>query len=253
MNDTPANDTPLVFGHRGARAVAPENTKVSFVKALDLGADGVELDVRLTRDGTVVVIHDAALDRTTDGSGLVEESDFASIAELDAGSWFNASFKGIEVPTLDEILKMLAGRTQINVELKAEGAADELVKHVVTEVVRRNAFASVLFSSFHLDALRLLRLLVPDARIGVLFRSGQQQDALTTAVRLGAVNLHAPFDCADEDLRSRTRSAGLQLWVWTANEAADIEKLLDLQVDAIFSDYPDRVVAARLRRRDARR
>ncbi len=239
---------PLVFGHRGARAVAPENTKTSFMKALDLGADGVELDVRLTRDGSVVVIHDAALDRTTDGSGVVEESDFASIAKLDAGSWFNRSFKGVEVPTLAEILKTLAGRTQINVELKPAGSDQELVKHVITEVARHDAFASVLFSSFHTDALELLHRLVPDARIGVLFRSGEETQALDMAVRLHAVNLHAPLNSADADLRSRTRSAGLELWVWTANEPDDIERLLDLRVDAIFSDYPDRVVVARRRR-----
>ena len=127
----------LSIAHRGAAGITPENTKLAFLKALDLGADAIELDVQLTRDGECIVFHDETLERTTDGTGLVAETDFETISKLDAGSWFSASFKKLEVPTLEEVLKTIGGRTLINIELKPDKTrVERLVKHVVTAVAR---------------------------------------------------------------------------------------------------------------------
>ena len=110
----------LAIGHRGACGLMPENTKLSFFKALDLGADAIEFDVQLTRDGVPIVLHDDTLDRTTNGKGRVADTDFAVVRRLDAGAWYGASFAGkAEVPTLAEILKALGHRTLLNVEIKA--------------------------------------------------------------------------------------------------------------------------------------
>jgi len=112
---------PLCIGHRGASALAPENTLAAFETAIVDGADGLEFDVRLTRDGVPIVLHDAALDRTTSGRGAVAALDLASIRRLDAGAWFGARFRGERVPTLAETLDLARGRCAVNIELKEEG------------------------------------------------------------------------------------------------------------------------------------
>ncbi|RMF25458.1 MAG: glycerophosphodiester phosphodiesterase, partial [Deltaproteobacteria bacterium] len=108
---------PLVIAHRGASGTLPENTKLAFAKAIDLGADAIEFDVQLTADNVAVVIHDETLDRTTSGSGRVSETTFDKIRALDAGSWFAASFAGLEVPTLEEVLDAVGSRVLLNIEL----------------------------------------------------------------------------------------------------------------------------------------
>ena len=113
-------DKLLVFGHRGARAYAPMNTIPSFELALKQGADGVKLDVRLTRDGEMVILHNETVDETSDGTGHVEDLMLAEIKALDAGAWFNPAFKGTRIPTLDEVFEAIGKRRRINVEIKAD-------------------------------------------------------------------------------------------------------------------------------------
>ncbi len=239
------NPCPIAIGHRGACGVAPENTRASFLKALELGAEAIEFDVRLSADGRVVVIHDGDLGRTTNGHGRVEETPFAELAKLDAGSWFGDGFQGCRVPTLAEVLDDLVPHVTLNVELKPAAGFEALVRGVVADVADRDAFGSVVFSSFHGEAIDRLRDLVPDARLGVLFTSGSHEYAFAAARRLQAENLHAPVDVTDDDLCKRAHGAGLRVWTWTANDPGVIARLCRLGVDGIVSDFPDRVLAAR--------
>ena len=198
----------LAIAHRGASAITPENTKLAFIKALDLGADAIEFDVQLTRDDVPIVFHDETLDRTTNGSGRVSETDFAAIAELDAGSWFSASFEGVEVPTFEEILTTLGGKTILNVELKPDDRVEALNRRVVTSIARFELFATVIFSSFQADALRSLRVLVPDARMGVLCQPDGLEAALALAAELGAEALHPAVSMVDSELDSSGSRSG---------------------------------------------
>ena len=240
-----SNGKVLAIGHRGAAGVAPENTKMSFVKALDLGADAIELDVTLTEDEVVIVFHDDTLERTTNGRGRVSETEFRKIAELDAGGWFGASFTGIEVPTLEEVLQVFGGRTTINVELKPDLRMEQLVKRVVESVARFQLFDSILFSSFHHDAMTLLRDLVPEARIGILCQIGGFPFAVSHAERLGAETIHPQAKMVDHELVHVAHEKGFGVWTWTANEPGEITLLKAMGVDGIFSDYPDRIARPR--------
>ncbi len=232
----------LAIGHRGAAAHLPENTMPSFEKALELGADALEFDVALTLDGVPVVIHDDALDRTTDGRGPVEQATFDEIRALDAGSW-----KGVptHVPPLAEVLDVYAARTLLNLEIKSSPRRAELVDACAEAVAMRGALGAVVFSSFDHDALRLLRRLQPDARIGVLCESTNLERALACAAELGAENLHPPVLLVTAALVRRAHDAGLRVWTWTANRPETIAHAIASGVDGIFSDYPERVVQAR--------
>lgn len=234
----------IPIAHRGASGILPENTRHAFVKALDLGARVIELDVQLTRDEVPVVIHDATLDRTTNGTGLVAETDFSDVAELDAGSWFGASFTNVEIPTLDEVLRVIGSRAMVNIELKPDGKrVDTLVKHVVTTVARLDCFDNVVFSSFDADAVKRLRHLVPGAQIGILCETDGVDAAISFARVVRAKNLHPPVSLVETELVSTAHKCGWQIWAWTANEPGEIALLAAMGVDGIFSDYPDRVVA----------
>lgn len=236
----------LAFGHRGAAAHAPENTLASFAEASRLGADGVELDVQLSADKQLVVFHDDQLERVTNGRGALAEHTLAELQSLDAGSWFSPRFAAETIPTLSEVFEALAGTAlQVNVELKHGPRMSELVDATLAVVRDAGARAKVVYSSFDFRALRLLRERDPDAAIGVLFVYGGEEKALQEATRLSACNIHPPTLSASADLVAQAHAEGRQVWVWTANEASDIDRLVAAGVDAIMSDYPDRVVARR--------
>ena len=220
----------------------PENTMPSFEKALELGADALEFDVALTRDGIPVVIHDDTLDRTTNGRGPVERSLYEEISRLDAGSW-----KAVptHVPTLDEVLETFAPRTLLNLEIKASLRRADIVDACAEAVVDRKAAGQVVFSSFDHDALRLLRHVLPEARIGVLSVATGYDRALRCAAEIAAENIHPPLVLASAALVARAHDAGLRVWTWTANSPAMIASAIAAGADGIFSDFPERIVEAR--------
>lgn len=166
----------LVIGHRGASIEAPENTMAAFVRALELGADGIEFDVQLTADGHAVVLHDALLDRTTSGSGPVFAVDLDEVRALDAGSWFGPDFVGERVPLLDDVLALPAGVFEL--EIKTWGRA--VLDAVLAAVDRAGVFARVKFTGWNHPMLCRLKAERPDATIGLF--SQRRQEWMTSAV-----------------------------------------------------------------------
>lgn len=238
----PLSHKILAIGHRGAAAHMPENTMPSFEKALALGADALEFDVAITRDGVPVVIHDDTLDRTTSGHGPVEHATFEELRALDAGRW-----KGVptHLPSLAEVLDAFASRTLLNLEIKASARRAELVDACAHAVAECKATNAVVFSSFDHDALRLLRHVLPEARIGVLSETTGLERALACAAEIGAENVHPPIFLVTNAVVSRAHEAALKVWTWTVNQDETIRRAIDLDVDGIFSDFPERVVALR--------
>jgi len=220
----------------------PENTLPSFEKALELGAEALEFDVTLTRDGEPIIIHDDTLDRTTNGRGAVDSFSLEQLRELDAGSW-----KGVpaRLPTLDEVLGAFAHRALLNLEVKRSRRRAELVDACAAAVAERGLLDRVVFSSFDHDALRLVRQLLPQARIGVLCELTRLEAAYRCADEIGAENLHPPALLVTAGLVRRAHERGLAVWTWTVNDPRRMARLCALGVDGIFSDFPDRVLAAR--------
>ena len=232
---------PPVIGHRGAAGRAPENTLAGLRRAGQLGCVWVEFDVRLTADGALVLCHDAHLDRTTDGSGLVAEQSLAAIRRLDAGGRFDRAFVGEPVPTLDEALALCAAlRLGANIEIKAAHGREYASAAAVVAGLRRAAARppAVLVSSFLLPALAALRMLAPEIPRGVLFRH-VPRGWRNIARRLGCVSVGA----SQHRLRARRvgeiRAAGYQLTAYTVNHAARARLLYEWGVTSVFSDVPD--------------
>lgn len=232
---------PVIFAHRGASNYAPENTLAAFDLAYRQGAKAIELDAKLSADGKVVVIHDQTVDRTTEGSGKVKEMRLAQLKELDAGSHFDVSFKGEQIPTLDEVLAAFGDLLFINVELTNYASLlDPLPEKVAGLVTRHKLSQRVMFSSFNPIALLRIRRLMPETPIGLLALPGKSggwaRSWLGRTISYQA--LHPAFRDVTSALVESCHQRGQRVFVWTVNQVEEMRSLLDLKVDGIFTDDP---------------
>jgi len=249
------SQVPLVLGHRGASYDAPENTIAAFMLARQQGADGVELDTMLTRDGVPIVIHDFTLDKTTDGSGLVKEHDLRAIKLLDAGSHYDFQFRNERVPTLDEAFEALGRELIINVELKTTAwRADGLELAVLNVIRRHNAANRVIVSSFNPFALRRFRALAPHIPIGYLYAPDEPIYLRYGWFMIGVPHeaRHPHHSLVNEQFMAWARNAKYRVHVWTVDEPQRIRQLRDLGVDAIITNRPNVALEALGRRVRAR-
>lgn len=239
---------PRVIAHRGFSGKAPENTLAAIDAALEVGADMVEIDVSRTRDGHVVVLHDATLDRTTDGKGRLTETSFAEVRLLDAGSWFAERFAGEKIPTLAEVLDRVRRRIPLNVEIKSEAVTEEVEGGFVDRVVRlvreRGMQGEVILSSFSTEALRQARALAPEIARAVLYNR-REHAGMTPREILDAVDARS-FNLSAKEINAATveacHAAGRSTAVYTVNDAETLRRMVELGVDAIFTDRPDRLL-----------
>ncbi len=221
----------LCIGHRGARGHEPENTLRSIRRALELGADGVEIDVWFV-DGELVVIHDAKLERTTNGRGYVSRKTFAELRALDAGS-------GERIPTLREVFEAVDRRAFINIELKGRRTAGPVVA-LIREFIDRLRWAPdrFLVSSFHRRELK--QIVDPSVRIGMLCARPTPLWHVS-ARRLGAWSVHPAARHVTVRFVEDAKRRGFKVFVYTVNTAVEIARMRGLGVDGIFTDFPERV------------
>lgn len=233
---------PLVFGHRGARQAAPENTLAAFRKAHEMGADGIELDVMLSADGVPVVIHDSTVDRTTNGSGRVRELTLDQLRELDAGGRFASQFSGEPIPTLAEVLDAFGSALRINIELKSASTGDDGLEARVVELLRaRSLGRSIVFSSFNPLSLWRAKRLAPEIRRGLLYAPDMPVylSRAWAAPFLGLDAVHPEGRMVDAGYVRWAHGKGYHVNVWTVNEPPEMLRLIELGVDVLITDRPD--------------
>jgi glycerophosphoryl diester phosphodiesterase len=235
-------DRPLNFAHRGASYEAPSNTLVAFLLAVELGADGIELDVHLSKDGEVVVIHDFTLEATTDGRGRVQDKTLAELKDLDAGAWFDPTFAGQRIPTLQAVIDAVGERLLLNIELKTTSIRDDgLALAVVRAIEENHLLGRVVVSSFNPLAIWRVKRLNPWIPTGFLYASGMsfwlrwpwlgyllQPDAL-----------HPHHSLVDNRYVRWAKTRGYRLHVWTADDPGDMWRLMRMGVDLIITNRPD--------------
>jgi len=232
---------PLVVAHRGASTVAPEHTIPAYEAAIAAGADALELDVHLSADDQLVVIHDARLERTTDGRGAVREHTIRELKRLDAGGWFGRRFRGQRIQTLPEVLERFRGRVGFGIELKAgSDLYPGIEERLLTLLQLYDVLDRVLVASFDHHALRKCRDLDPDVRTGALVVGRLLAPAgLAPAGVLNALCLPAELTTARDT--AATREAGLDCYVWVVNDPAAARRFAEWGVTGIVTDRPDLV------------
>jgi len=230
--------TPLVIAHRGASGYEPENTLRAFELAITQGAQMIEVDLHLTGDGHVVVIHGADLSETTNMRGMVSNTTRADLRRADAG-------KGECVPTLEETLDLARGRAELYLEIKDPQAAPETIRTVRAQGLEGN----VMIASFDLDLMRQLGVEVKDIRLGLILGARSLNPVVVSRMMLPWIALRhfnyqvlsVHVNLCHRLLVGKARSQGKQLFVWTANDEVTMRKLIALGVDGIVTNYPDRL------------
>ncbi|HWS59943.1 MAG TPA: glycerophosphodiester phosphodiesterase family protein [Flavobacterium sp.] len=218
----------LKIGHRGTKGYEPENTLVSFEKAIELNVDGIELDVHLSSDGELVVIHDDTIDRTTNGRGFVNQ--------------FNAlELKKNGIPKLIEVLELVNRNCFVNIELKGIGTAKPVVVVIEFFVSNKNYnYNDFLVSSFDWKMLVDIQLVNPKIRIGVLTEESIE-DTLAFAKKTNAFSIHPDYRLLTKDNVALMQENGFKVFPWTVNSIEDIHKIKSFNVNGIISDFPDRI------------
>ncbi|PWA06963.1 glycerophosphodiester phosphodiesterase [Flavobacterium psychrotolerans] len=224
----------LKIGHRGAKGYAPENTLLSFQKAIDMAVDGIELDVHLSSDGEIIVIHDDTIDRTTNGKGIVNKLSLSELRKFKIE-------KEQTIPTLTEVFNLVNQQCFINIELKGNGTAKPVVALIERYVLNKNwDYRRFLISSFDWNALQEVRLLNSKIPVGVLTQTNLDL-ALAFAKFIKAETIHPYFHLLTKENTKQMHDEGISIFSWTINEMEDIQKIKSFNVNGIISDFPDRV------------
>lgn len=230
----------MTIGHRGANAYAPENTLAAFRKAILMGMDMIELDVHMTSDSQLVVIHDDTVDRTTDGSGYIIQMTLEEIRKLDAGSWFNVSFAGERIPTLEESLALIKMYgVKVNIEIKTIPMTYPGIEQMVIDLVNTMGMAdSVLISSFSPYSTMYCGV-NSDIECGMLMNADTPVGLECPVIATFAEALHSELTTTTQELVDMAHSSGLKVNVWTVDDPADMSSLLEMGCDGIITNCPD--------------
>jgi len=240
-----------IIAHRGASAYAPENTMAAFRKALDMKADGIELDVHLTKDNHIVVIHDGNVDRTSNGSGIIADMTLKELRQLDFGSWFSEEFGGEKIPTLEEVLDLLKGwNGLLNIELKMvrPGLYEGLEKKVIDMVKSYNMLENTIISSFNHYSLANVKKIESNMKIGLLYSAGIYEP-WNYAASLNADAIHPNYISIVPEIVESCHAHNIQVNPYTVNNPEHILYMLKAKVDGIITNVPD--IAKQIRDQNA--
>ncbi|WP_226583905.1 glycerophosphodiester phosphodiesterase [Halobacillus litoralis] len=236
----------LIYAHRGASKLAPENTMPAFKLARNAGADGIETDVQLTKDHIPVLIHDENLRRTTNGKGFVQDYTYAQLRLLDAGSWFSSKFSDTCIVSLNEFLRWFRDKPMfLNVELKTNVIEYKNIEQIVYDSLKKhNVLDRTVISSFNSDSLLRMKEINPSVETAFL-TSTKMRRLPQYAKSIGADALHVKHRLLDKRLVKRCRKEKLALRIYTVNRPAMMKKCYDLGIDALFTDVPHQAIEYR--------
>ncbi|RYM06719.1 glycerophosphodiester phosphodiesterase [Sporolactobacillus sp. THM7-7] len=229
-----------VIAHRGSKSNRPENTLAAFKEAIRVGSDGIELDVHLTKDQEVVVMHDEKVNRTTNGKGSIKSFTLKELKELDAGSWFSRQYKGERVPTLEEALKVLDSFPGVlNIELKTDRNVYPTIEERVVRLVDRfRPNLPVVYSSFNHETLIRLKQVDSNADFALLLWERLAEPWRYTE-QVGASAQHLWEPSALSNTAEQLQEHGIKVRAWTVNKPKNMQKVFEFGLDALITDYPE--------------
>jgi glycerophosphoryl diester phosphodiesterase len=240
----------IIIAHRGASAYAPEHTLPAYDLAVKSGADYIEIDLQITKDGELIALHDTEVNRTTNGSGLANVQTLDKIKALEAGSWFNEKFpqladpayEKVEIPTLDEIFQRYGRTANYYIETKSPGMEVELIKLLRKHSLDQSE-SKVIIQSFHSKSLRKIHKLEPGIPLVQLYRysnNARLTDRELRSLKKYASGIGANFRKMDEEYIKKAHRHGLAVHLFTVNSDEDIQQAYEIGADGVFTDYPEK-------------
>lgn len=235
-----------VIAHRGFSGIAPENTLIAIQKALELGVDFIEIDIHQTKDDVIVVIHDEAIDRTTNGTGEIKDFTYAQLQQFDAGSWKGPEFKGEKIPSLDQVLALIKGKTKLLIEIKDTYNIYNGIEERALELIERHSAKKwcVLqsFDDFSLEHVKMIdRTSSFELHKLLEFEISELFDEINGGVYRYVKAINIDFDLLTPEIVEKIHQKGFKIFTWTVNTEEDIRSALKMKVDGIISNFPDRV------------
>ncbi len=231
----------LVIGHRGAMGYAPENTMASFQRGLEMGSDVIELDIHMSRDGELIVMHDGDVSRTTNGSGHIKEMTLEEIRLLDAGSHFSSEYRGERIPLLLDVLAWAKDKVPLVIEVKGDPHPAEGIEEKLVHLLRdQSMLDQAMVISFHHTSVKKVKQFESSATTGVLF-TGRLVHSVDAARAAHADSVRPSWRYWSADLVDEIHRAGLAASTWTVDDEETMEYLVELGIDSIGTNYPDRL------------
>ena len=243
MMKTKSLTHPWIIAHRGFKKNYPENTLTAFQAAMDAGVPMIELDVTLSRDRKLVVIHDATLERTTSGHGSVHDHTLEELKQLDAGSWFHSDFAEERLPELGEVLDLVDGRVITNIEIKSNAyephhPADAIEKQIVDLVKQKKALDAVLISSFKAEILMQVSAIAEKPALALISSDPADGQTIKLCQDLNAFSWHPDHRILTESQVEKMHAAGLKVFPYTIDTMADYLKMTAMNVDGVITNDP---------------
>jgi glycerophosphoryl diester phosphodiesterase len=232
---------PRVIAHRGARRYAPENTLEAFKMSLDVGADGIEFDVHRCSTGEIVVIHDDQINRTTDSVGYVKDISWGELQRMDAGSWFDPKFSGAKIPSLQQVLDLVAGSVVLNIEVKNAPTDYPGIEEDILDLLEGYPKETIIISSFDHQLMKRFSALDPSLNLAVL-ADAIFMDIGAYAAQMNARYWHPGFGELRADAVEEAHKHGLIVNAWTINNPRDWAWAVIMQLDGIVSDDPQGLI-----------
>lgn len=235
-----------IIAHRGASGYAPENTMPAFQKAIEMGADGIEIDLHMSMDGHLIVMHDEWVNRTTNGKGLIRDMTLKELKKLDCGKWFDDEYEGAKIPTLEEVLDLIRHWDGfLNIEIKGGSVFYPGIEKRACEIIKMFCFdEQIVFSSFNHYSMSDIKSNATHLKVGLLY-SDRLYQPWNYAKLMDADALHPPYFHVDPHMVECCKDKGILINAWTVNDEAEMTRLLQLKIHGIITNYPDIALQAR--------
>ena len=238
-----------IIAHRGASGLAPENTIAAINKALEYNVDRIEIDVHQTKDNKIVVMHDHTLDRTTNGSGEIKQFTYNDLIKLDAGSWFAPKFKNEKIPLLDDVLKIVNGKSELIIEIKLGSKYYPNIERNIIDVIRKNnALDWCIIHSFDTQILEKIHRIEPNIRLQKILFGKLSFIPIIISNKIEYYDFdkypfiteyNINYNFANKRIIDKLHKLGKKVNVWTVNNENKINKLINLKIDGIITNYPN--------------
>ncbi|KYM44467.1 glycerophosphodiester phosphodiesterase [Fusobacterium necrophorum] len=231
-----------VFAHRGASGYAPENTLAAIKKAIEQGADGIEIDIQFTKDCKIVVFHDWKINRTSNGKGYVYDLNFEELRALEIGSWYGDEYRKEKIPTLEEILELIPENMMLNIEIKDISRGHRGIEESMLKILKKfpNLKNNIIVSSFHHSIIQRLQELAPEIKLALLTASDLVDiESYFKNNKLDCFSYHPEVNLITSKTVDILHKMGVKVFVWTINTEEDFLYVHSIGVDGIITNYPD--------------